>query len=161
MRIFAFSSSLLRPCMYLWFWLLCGGAIFALVPGAGKVLAQVAKTQRASHSLDMGSEPPITSANELRTADLKAMLARVKRRLTAQRAADPTASSRPAAGDRIGSSPQTGMDSDAAEIPSASRLQFQQDLQTLRSLQADLARELGETRDSRKIDDRRSAVLRE
>jgi len=53
------------------------------------------------------------------------------------------------------------MDRDAAEIPSRSPLQFQQDVQSLRSLQAALAREVGETRDSRKIDDRRSAVLRE
>src|SRR5215217_8909100 len=145
MPVFASSLRLLRPYSYFWFWLLRGAAIVALVSRADSVSAQVATTQGAFHSLDVGSEPPLASADELRTAELKTMLARVKRRLTAQWAADATASSRPATGDRIGSPPQTGMDSDAAEIPSGSRLQFQQDLQTLRSLQAALARELGET----------------
>jgi outer membrane protein OmpA-like peptidoglycan-associated protein len=161
MQIFAFSLWSRRPYMNLWFWLLCGATIVALVSGAGSVSAQIAATERVLQSLGTGSEPPLTSANELRTADLKAMLARVKRRLTAQWGGDPTASSRPDTADRIGTPPQTRMASDVSESPSGLPLQFQRDLQTLRSLQAALARELGETRDGRKIDDRRSADLRE
>src|SRR3954471_12647182 len=95
MQIFAFLLWPLRPYTNLWFWPFCVATIVALGSGAGSASAQIATTERALHSLGMGSEPPPTSANELRKAELKAMLARVKRHLTERWDGNPTTSSRP------------------------------------------------------------------